>query len=238
MDAREIVRDIYRLGMYTPEQFVEYVGHFRKCDGLLGYITQPTTTSNEIEQRIQARRGATPVDPNYGLSERVTSVDLLRESQRDGATLGIVSGCFDLLHLGHVRGMTYAKQFLSHYNHPLLVALTLSDAHVRAKKGESRPVLNINERLDMICRVACVDYVIPLEEPNCLTVLRELQPEYFFKTNADRSQEIVRREIEVVESQSGSVITFPPRPDTSSDTGVKSTTRMIESVLEKIMREW
>lgn len=234
MKAREIIRDIKNLGVYTPEQLTEYLGYFRQEDELLKYLQQATTTQNEIERRIQTRAGATPVNPDYSLSERVTQAHLLNESQRESATLGIVSGCFDLLHLGHIRGMAYAKQFLSQYSNPLLVALTLSDANIRAKKGDSRPVLNVNERSDMICGVDCVDYVIPLEELNCLTVLEELRPDYFFKANADRSQEIVRQEMELVESHGGKVAVFPPRPDA----GVKSTTKMIESVVEKMMRGW
>jgi bifunctional ADP-heptose synthase (sugar kinase/adenylyltransferase) len=233
MKAREIIKDIKGLGVYSPEQFAEYLGYFRQTDSLSTYLQQAPNTANEIERRIQSQAGATPVEPDYSLSERVARAVSL-SGLRDSATFGIVSGCFDLLHLGHIRGMAYAKQYLSQYPNPLLVALTLSDANIRAKKGESRPVLNINERLDMICNVGCVDYVIPLEEPNCLSVLEELRPDYFFKANADRSQDIVRREMELVEAHDGEVVVFPPRPDS----GVKSTTKMIESVVEKMMREW
>lgn len=234
MKAREIIRDIKSLGVYTPEQFAEYLRYFRQKDELLKYLQQVTTAQNEIERRIQNRIGAVPTNPDYSLSERVIKVHLLNESQRESVTLGIVSGCFDLLHLGHIRGMVYAKQFLSQYPNPLLVALTLSDANIRAKKGETRPVLNVNERLDMICSLECVDYVIPLEEPNCLTVLGELRPDYFFKVNADRSQEIVKQEMELVESYGGEVVAFPPRPDDRA----KSTTELVESVEKKMRREW
>jgi bifunctional ADP-heptose synthase (sugar kinase/adenylyltransferase) len=233
MKAREIIRDIKGLGVYSPEQFAEYLGYFRQKDTLATYLQQGASVDNEIERRIQSRAGATPLEPDYSLSERVTRAASL-SALRDSATLGIVSGCFDLLHLGHIRGMAYAKKYLSQYPDPLLVALTLSDANIRTKKGESRPVLDINERLDMICNVECVDYVIPLEDPNCLSVLEELKPDYFFKANADRSQEIVRKEMELVEAHGGKVVVFPPRPNA----GVKSTTKMIESVVERMMREW
>lgn len=234
MRARDIIRDIKQLGVYSPEQLAEYLGHFRQKDELLKYLQQATTTQNEIERRIQTRVGAAPTEPDYILSERIKHAEFLSQGKREEVTLGIVSGCFDLLHLGHIRGMAYAKQFLSQYPNPLLVALTLSDANIMAKKGESRPILNLNERLEMICSVNCVDYVIPLEEPNCLSVLEELRPDYFFKANADRSQEIVRKEMELVEGHGGEVVVFPSRPDA----GVKSTTKMIESVVEKMMREW
>ncbi len=233
MGIREIIRDIKHLSVYTPEQFAEYLGYFRQKDDILRYLQQASVTDNEIERRIQLRTGATPVEPDYSLSGRVTQANLLT-TLRKSATLGIVSGCFDLLHLGHTRCMAYAKQFLGRYPNPLLVALALSDANIRVKKGESRPVLNINERLEIVCNVECVDYAIPLEEPNCLAVLEKLKPNYFFKANADRSQEIVRREMELVESYGGKVEVFPHRPDA----GVKSTTKMIESVVERMMKEW
>jgi bifunctional ADP-heptose synthase (sugar kinase/adenylyltransferase) len=233
MNTREIIRDIQGLSVYSSELFAEYLGYFRQKDNLATYLQQGVSVDNEIERRIKSRAGAIPLEPDYSLSERVARAVSL-SALRDSATFGIVSGCFDLLHLGHIRGMAYAKQYLSQYPNPLLVALTLSDANIRTKKGESRPVLDINERLDMICNVECVDYVIPLEDPNCLSVLEELRPDYFFKANADRSQDIVRREMELVESHGGKVVVFPPRPNA----GVKSTTKLIESVVEKMMGEW
>ncbi|MBS3134027.1 hypothetical protein J4214_02235 [Candidatus Woesearchaeota archaeon] len=233
MEAREIIRDIKNLDVYSPEQFAEYLGYFRQNDGLLRYLQQTSNADNEIERRIQSGSGTIPIEPDYRLSEKVTRIHALN-TERESAVLGIVSGCFDLLHLGHIWGMTYAKQFLSQYPNPLLVALTLSDANIRTKKGKSRPVLNINERLDMICNVECVDYVIPLEEPNCLVVLEELKPDYFFKANTDRSQEIVRQEMKLVESYNGKIEVFPPRPDAE----IKSTTKIIGSIVERMMKEW
>lgn len=233
MKAKEIICEIRNLGIYTPEQFAEYLGYFRQKETLLKDLQHDSTADNKIERRIQSKIGANPVEPDYSLSDKIISGHALT-ALRESATVGIVSGCFDLLHLGHIRSFTYAKEFLSQYPNPLLVALTLSDVHITAKKGESRPVLQVNERLDMICSVACVDYVVLLEQPNCLAILEELRPDYFFKANADRSQDIVRQEIEFVESYGGKVEVFPPRPSAV----VKSTTQMIESVVERMMREW
>jgi D-beta-D-heptose 7-phosphate kinase/D-beta-D-heptose 1-phosphate adenosyltransferase len=234
MKAEEIIRYIYDLDIYTQEQFSEYLGYFRQKNGACSFLQQPASGPNEIKKRIKAETGATPVHPDYRMSEKVTTAQLLNKRYRKPATLGIVSGCFDLLHLGHVRNMDCAKRFLLTYPSPLLVVLTLSDENIRMKKGDSRPVLNFNERLDMICSVECIDYVIPLEEPNCLAVLNALKPDYFFKANADRSQGIVRQEMELVELYGGKVEVFPSRPEAE----VKSTTKMIESVLESMMREW
>jgi len=232
MKTEDIIRDIHHLDIYTQEQFTEYLGYFRQKNELLGYLRWPESSRNEIDRRIRSNAGANPVNPGY-LSETVTSAHLFVERQRGSAVLGVVSGCFDLLHLGHIRSMAYAKQFLSQYTNPLLAALTLSDENIRAKKGNNRPVLELNERLGMICSVECVDYVIPLEQSNCLTVLDELKPDYFFKTGTDRVQGIVRQEMELVESYGGKVEVFP----SSLFSGIKSTTEIIGSVLERIMKE-
>jgi D-beta-D-heptose 7-phosphate kinase/D-beta-D-heptose 1-phosphate adenosyltransferase len=225
MKTRDIIQNIKQLGIYNPKQFKEYLGYFRQKDKLEIYLQQDSATNNEIKKRIQSGTKTTPVKPDYNLSKRITRASSL-STLRDSATLGIVSGCFDLLHLGHIRGMAYAKQYLSKYPNPLLVVLTLSDKNIRTKKGNNRPILNINERLDMICNVKCIDYVIPLEQPNCLSVLEKLKPDYFFKANADRSQEIVKKEMELVEAYGGKVVVFPFRLKAE----VKSTTKIIESV--------
>ena len=234
MRFREIMRDIRGLHAYTPELFSEYVSYFSEGNSILEYLLeQDADAVNSVAERIQAMQGASPVEPDYVLSNKILRNNLPAGVRRETATLGIVSGCFDLLHLGHIRGISYAKQFLRQYPNPLLIALTLSDANIRTKKGKSRPVLNLNERLEMLCNVECVDYVIPLEEPNCLVLLNKLRPDCFFKAYTDRSQDIVRKEVELVEFYGGELVVFPARPD-----GVKSTTKLIESVVEKMMREW
>ena len=234
MRFREIIRDIRGLGVYTPELFSEYVSYFSDGNGVLEYLSeQGSDAVNGVAGRIQTMQGASPVEPDYVLSNKILRNNLPAGVKKETATVGIVSGCFDLLHLGHIRGISYAKQFLRQYPNSLLIALTLSDENIRAKKGESRPILNLNERLEMLCNVECVDYVIPLEEPNCLVILDRLRPDHFFKAHADRSQDIVRKEVELVESYGGKRVIFPTRPD-----GVKSTTKLIESVVEKMMREW
>src|SRR3989338_3817213 len=102
MRAREIIRDIRNLGVYSPEQFAEYLDYFRQKAGILRYLQQTSNADNEIERRIQSGSGIIPVEQDYSLSERVTQAHSLTVS-RESATLGIVSGCFDLLHLGHIR---------------------------------------------------------------------------------------------------------------------------------------
>jgi bifunctional ADP-heptose synthase (sugar kinase/adenylyltransferase) len=84
----------------------------------------------------------------------------------------------------------------------------------------------------MICGLKCVDYVIALKEPNCIDMIRLLKPQYYFKTSDDRSQEIVRKEMELVELYGGSINICP-----TTEHNKKSTTTIIHSVLKKLMQE-
>ena len=224
---KEILFEIHNLKFYSPEEQHEYISYFSQKEEILRYITEQTRqTKNRILSRIKEGKGVTPIATDTSISNKITTsshLSALRTTEK--ITLGIVSGCYDLLHLGHLRGLAYAKQLLERYPNPVLCALTLSDENIRIKKGDSRPILNLNERLEMICGVACVDYVIPLEEPNCLAVLETVKPDYFFKAERDTEQDIVRQEIGLVESSGGKVVVFPPDSGRSI-----STTEMIEAI--------
>ena len=146
MRFREIIQGIRDLDLYTPEQWDEYLGYFEDSEGLKRYLSEQTRNARgEVYRRIENEKGSMPVAPDYGISKKIVRVDELgKHENRKGITLGVVSGAFDLLHLGHVRSMVYAKNFIGNYTNPRLCAMTLSDENIRAKKGESRPILDLN----------------------------------------------------------------------------------------------
>lgn len=231
MKPIEILNELKSLELYSPEEWEEYISNFsiREQD-----LNSPANQSGGFLSRIKQGKGAEPVAVDPRISVKITDPESLATyDSRGETTIGVVSGCYDLLHLGHVRNMADAKQHLLQYKNKKLVALVLSDENIRVKKGDNRPVLNLNERLGMICALNSVDYVIPLQYPNCLDALEKLRPDYFFKGNADRSQDIVRQEMELVESHGGNVIVFP-----KGQGRARSTTTLINEVLEKLMREF
>ncbi len=237
MRLNELLLEIKKFDVYSPEAWEEYISCFVNNKELRRYIEHHSGTYQPYEDpakslipRIRRGRGADPADVDSSLAPKVVTIDDLSDPEvRTEITLGIVSGSFDLLHLGHVRYMLYAKKYLKDYHNPKLCALTLSDEHIRAKKGERTPIMNINERLKMICGVECIDYAIALEEPNCLVALGALRPEYFFKAQKDRADGIVNQETLLVESYGGSVIISPPGPP-----GGQSTGQIIQKVFERI----
>ncbi|MBU2592013.1 MAG: hypothetical protein ABH867_00535 [Patescibacteria group bacterium] len=235
MKLKEILLGVRNLDLYTPEEWQEYISYFSSSNEILSYIAEqsanpqvPRDLSKSLLLRIKGGKGATSIPIDIGTSDKITDSNYLANPEvRARITLGIVSGCYDLLHLRHIRSVIYAKQFLRQYEHPRLCVLILSDENIGTKKGNSRPILNINERLEMICGINCVDYVIPLREPNCLTVLEKVKPDYFFKARKDNAQAIVKQEIDLVESCGGRVVIFPPASGRSF-----STTKIIETVLK------
>jgi D-glycero-beta-D-manno-heptose 1-phosphate adenylyltransferase len=231
MKHKEILYEIKSLGLYTPEEWKEYLSHFSARNEDLNY---PINHTESFLSRIKQCIGANPAKVDPSISPKIITIeDLSAKKLKEGLTLGVVSGCYDLLHLGHVRSMSFAKQYLSQYENPKLVALVLSDENIRIKKGATRPILDINERLEMICALNSVDFVIPLVYPNCLDALDKLRPNYFFKGSADRTQDIVRREMELVEKNGGELVVFPKGQGKS-----RSTTTLINEALEKLMREF
>ena len=83
----------------------------------------------------------------------------------------LANGCFDILHVGHVRYLEDARKL----GDALVVAIN-SDRSVRALKGEGRPILNEQERVALVSALRCVDHVVVFDEPDVTRVLEVLRP--------------------------------------------------------------
>jgi len=91
----------------------------------------------------------------------------LLSSKRQGRSVAMTNGCFDILHVGHVRLLQAAAE-----EGDLLVVALNTDESVRGNKGPSRPLVPLEERMEMIAALAGVDFVTSFSEatPNQLTV--------------------------------------------------------------------
>jgi rfaE bifunctional protein nucleotidyltransferase chain/domain len=94
------------------------------------------------------------------------------EWRRNGEQVVLANGCFDLLHVGHVRYLSGAKSLGGR----LIVGMN-SDASVRRLKGEGRPLMPADERAEIIAALADVDAVVIFDEPDVRVLIRELHPE-------------------------------------------------------------
>jgi rfaE bifunctional protein nucleotidyltransferase chain/domain len=92
--------------------------------------------------------------------------------RRAGDSITLANGCFDLLHVGHVRYLRSAKELGGR----LIVAIN-SDESVRALKGEGRPVMPAEERAEILAALADVDAVVIFPEPDVRKLIREIRPD-------------------------------------------------------------
>lgn len=92
--------------------------------------------------------------------------------RQDNKSVVLCNGAFDLLHVGHVRYLQGARAFGD-----VLVVAVNNDASVREAKGPSRPVVPEAERAELVCALACVDYVVLFGERTVENVIRALKPD-------------------------------------------------------------
>ncbi len=123
------------------------------------------------------------------LSRREAAERLARGARRGGETLALANGCFDLLHVGHVRYLQGAKREAD----LLLVALN-ADASVRLLKGEGRPIQPERDRLEIIASLACVDYVTLFEELTVAPLIGLLEPDVHCKGTDYTPETVPERE--------------------------------------------
>lgn len=95
---------------------------------------------------------------------------------RDGRRVVFTNGCFDLLHVGHVRLLQAAKS----YGDLLVVGLN-SDSSVRRLKGERRPVVPEGERAEVLAAMGCVDFVVIFPEDTPCRLISEIRPDVHVK---------------------------------------------------------
>ncbi|HLE61776.1 MAG TPA: D-glycero-beta-D-manno-heptose 1-phosphate adenylyltransferase [Pyrinomonadaceae bacterium] len=140
------------------------------------------------------------------MSGRVLSqVEMLGERGRLRATgqrLVFTNGVFDLLHVGHVRYLAAARALGDH----LLVAIN-SDRTVRVLKGPGRPVVNENERAELLVALESVAYVVVFDDVSPRSLIASLLPDVLVKGGDYQLDEIHGRE--EVEAAGGKVIALP-----------------------------
>jgi rfaE bifunctional protein nucleotidyltransferase chain/domain len=101
---------------------------------------------------------------------------LLAEQKNHGKFIVFSNGCFDTLHVGHVRYLEGARR-----EGDVLVVGVNADSTVGKLKGSGRPILDENSRAQLVAALRCVDYVVLFAEPNVESLLEELRPDVHAK---------------------------------------------------------
>jgi rfaE bifunctional protein nucleotidyltransferase chain/domain len=133
------------------------------------------------------------------------------EWRRAGERIILTNGCFDVLHVGHVRYLRGAKALGGR----VVVALN-DDASVRALKGEARPRMPAAERAEIVAALTDVDAVVIFSEPDVRALLRELRPDIHAK-GTDYTVETVPERDVVAECGGRVAIVGDPKDHSTSD---------------------
>jgi len=119
--------------------------------------------------------------------------------RRAGERVTLANGCFDLLHVGHVRYLHAAREL----GGKLVVAVN-SDASVRALKGEGRPIMPAEERAEILASLADVDAVVVFPENDVRPIIREIRPDFHAKGTDYTAESVPERSD--VEAGGGTVV--------------------------------
>ena len=103
--------------------------------------------------------------------DRKTAIEKTARLKREGEVVVLANGCFDTLHVGHVRYLAGAKR-----EGDLLIVAVNSDESVKCLKGPGRPVLDEHARAQLVAALRDVDYVVIFPEPDVAPLLEELRP--------------------------------------------------------------
>ena len=125
--------------------------------------------------------------------QKILSRDQLRERvaewRRAGARITLANGCFDLLHVGHVRYLRAAREL----GGKLVVAVN-SDGSVRGLKGAGRPLMPAEERAEILAALADVDAVVIFPENDVRAIIREMRPDFHAKGTDYTAESVPERD--------------------------------------------
>jgi len=129
----------------------------------------------------------------HPVAEALERGELLRRIAEDraaGRSIAFANGCFDLLHVGHIRYLEAA----AHEADRLIVAIN-DDESVRHLKGEGRPILTAADRAELVAALRCVDYVVIFSEPTVGPLIEAIRPDVHCKGTDYTPDSVPERDI-------------------------------------------
>jgi D-beta-D-heptose 7-phosphate kinase / D-beta-D-heptose 1-phosphate adenosyltransferase len=152
----------------------------------------------EIVAELRSRERGVP-DKLKNLAELL---GLLEDRRRRKEKIVFTNGCFDILHMGHIDYLRFARR-----QGDLLVLGLNSDSSVRGQKGPNRPILKQEERARVLAALADVDLIVMFDEPTPDRLIREVRPDVLVKGEDWRAKGVVGQDF--VESYGGKVVLAP-----------------------------
>ena len=140
------------------------------------------------------RQRARPRITNFMFKQKIVSIERLLDDlvpiRNQGQKVILTNGCFDVLHVGHVRYLQGAKSLGG-----FLVVAVNSDASVRLLKGQGRPILPADHRAQLVAALECVDRVVIFEEPDVTRLIEILKPDIHAKGTDYTTDTVPEREV-------------------------------------------
>lgn len=146
-------------------------------------------------------------------------LDQLNEHKKNNERIVFTNGCFDILHVGHVRYLSEAK---SHGD--ILVVGLNSDASVRKIKEKQRPIIGQDQRAEILASLRCVDYVTIFDDPDPLALISALKPHVLVKGADWQEKDIIGADL--VKKNGGKVVRVSVVPEIS-------TSDIIQKIIDK-----
>lgn len=145
-------------------------------------------------------------------------VKIRKRLRKERRKVVLTNGCFDILHNGHIHLFREAKK-----RGDVLVVAVNDDSSIRKIKGPSRPIIPLEERLEILEALGEIDYLVSFSEETPQKVIASLLPDVLVKGGDWRIEEVVGRK--EVEEEGGEVVIIPYFKRYSS-------TRIIERILK------
>ena len=178
-----------------------------------GALTRPSGATTQV--RSDTVRSASREHLNTPIHPKIVAREELRQRvaawRRDGDRVTLANGCFDLLHVGHVRYLHAAREL----GGKVVVAVN-SDDSVRALKGEGRPLMPAEERAEILSALADVDAVVVFAETDVRAIIREIRPDFHAK-GTDYTAETVPERAEVEACGGRVVIVGDPKDHSATE---------------------
>jgi len=181
---------------------------------VVGKVGTATVSREELQRALEPAVGGLAAKQKT-LSDMIPIAERLRS---EGKTIVMTNGCFDLLHVGHIKLLSASKKM----GDVLIVAID-DDESVRALKGEERPIIGAQERLRIISALDSVDYVTLFSTKELEHVIEAVRPDILTKGSNYTTETVLGREI--VERSGGCVVLIPI-------TEAVSSTRIISQIKE------
>ena len=155
------------------------------------------------------------------LSKIVTLKDLVQkvgDFRKSGKRVVFTNGCFDILHVGHVRYLAAARS-----EGDILVVGLNSDESVRSIKGGKRPIVCQDQRAEVLAGLWCVDYIVLFDDPDPLKLIQTIKPDVLVKGDDWPEENIIGADF--VKAKGGQVVRVSVVPDIS-------TSRIIQKIVK------